>query len=104
MGDLWFDLKTGELIPEIWKKFLSWDPVYMVDRYADNLKKMKWIHLEAGLNDEYALHIGHRQFSKRLKKHGIEHVVEEYPGKHSGHHYRNLDRIRKMLSKMPLTS
>ena len=102
MGDLYFDLHTGELIPEIWKKFLNWDPVFMVDRYKDALKKMKWIHLEAGLEDEYALHIGHRQISRKLKKYGIPHELTEYPGKHGGHNYRYGMRIKKMLAKMPI--
>lgn len=101
-GDLYFDIESGELIPEAWNKFLAWDPVRMVERYADALRQMKWIHLEAGTEDEYGLHIGHRQVARRLKAHGISFYLEEYPGKHSGHHYRFGDRIRKMLEKMPL--
>jgi len=99
-GDLYFDLHTGELIPEVWKKFLAWDPVYMVDEHVESIKKLTWIHLEAGSEDEYGLHIGHRQISKKFKNHGIEHVIEEYPGRHGGHHYRFGERIKRMLERM----
>src|SRR5207249_4463316 len=97
LGDLYFDIRTGELIPEVWEKFLSWDPVRMVDRYAENLKKLKWIHLEAGTEDEYGLHIGHRQIAKKMDRYGIRYELTEYPGRHGGHHYRFGERIQKML-------
>ena len=99
-GDVYFDLETGETIPSVWEKFLAWDPVHMVDRYVDNLKKLRWIHFEAGTEDEYALHIGHRQVAKKLDKHGIKYVLEEYPGKHGGHHYRMAYRIKRILEAM----
>lgn len=101
-GDLYFDLETGELISDVWKRFLAWDPVYMVDAHVDSLKNLKWIHLEAGAEDEYGLQIGHRQISKKLKSHGINYVMNEYPGKHGGHHYRFGQRIARMLEQMYL--
>lgn len=100
MGDLYFDLKTGELLPEVWNKILTWDPVHMTDRYLDNLKKLLWIHLEAGLDDEYGLQYGHRQLSKKFSENGISHVMDEYPGKHGGHHYRFGVRLQRMLEAM----
>ncbi|MEE9227181.1 MAG: alpha/beta hydrolase-fold protein [Acidobacteriota bacterium] len=99
-GDIYFDPRTGELVPEVWEKFLSWDPLNMVDRFVENLGRLKWIHLEAGTQDEYGLHLGHRQLARRLDHHGIAFVIEEYPGRHGGHHYRFGERIRKMLNKM----
>src|SRR4051812_7268200 len=38
-GELPFDVHTGELIPDVWEKWLAWDPVRMVDRYADALRR-----------------------------------------------------------------
>ncbi len=99
-GDLYFDVKTGERISEVWKKFLAWDPVYMIDKNIANLRKLQWIHLEAGTEDEYSLHIGHRQIAKKLKTYEIDYVLDEYPGKHGGHHYRFGDRFQKMVKKM----
>jgi enterochelin esterase-like enzyme len=99
-GDLYFDLDTGELVPEVWAKFLAWDPVLMVERHLDALRSMRWIHLEAGTEDEYGLHLAHRQLARRMRDGGLAPVVDEYPGKHGGHHYRFADRIRRLLDAL----
>jgi enterochelin esterase-like enzyme len=99
-GDLFFDLKTGAIIEEIWEKYLKWDPVRMIDAYSSGAKKLKFLHLECGLQDEYGLQFGHRLIAEKLKKYGIPHQIDEYPGGHSGHHWRFVNRIKLMLSKM----
>ncbi|MBI4161482.1 MAG: hypothetical protein HY509_03450 [Acidobacteria bacterium] len=99
-GDLYFDLETGDMVPQIWEKFLAWDPIHMVDRHVKNLRTLEWIHLEAGRQDEYGLQLGHRQLARRLRRIGVECLVEEYPGRHGGHHYRFGHRVRRMLERM----
>jgi hypothetical protein len=99
-GDLWFDLQTGELIQDHYQRLLAWDPIHMVDRHVADLRSLSWIHLESGTEDEYGLHLGHRQLSAKLSAHGIAHTIDEYPGKHGGHHYRMPDRIGRMLARM----
>ncbi len=99
-GDLWFDLETGELIDEPWRRLLAWDPLHMLDRFVTELRSLRWIHLEAGLEDEYSLQFGHRQLSRKLTSYGIEHAVDEYPGKHGGHHHRMPARIQRMTERM----
>lgn len=99
-GDLWFDLHTGVVIDDVFKRMLAWDPVRMIDHHVTALRSLCWIHLEAGTEDEYGLHLGHRQISRKLKKLGIEHVIDEYPGRHGGHHYRMADRIARMVERM----
>ncbi len=100
LGDVFFDLKTGAIIEEVWQKYLAWDPVYMVDKHVDNLKQLKWIHLEAGAQDEYALQLGHRQIAAKLTQHKINYRLDEYPGKHGGHHWRYVERVKLMLQQM----
>ena len=39
--DLPFDLKTGEILQNVWNRWLSWDPVRMVENYHKNLKRLK---------------------------------------------------------------
>jgi len=99
-GDLWFDLDTGALIKDTYKRLLAWDPVRMVDRFVAELRSLVWIHLEAGSADEFALHLGHRQLANKLEGHGIAHLHDEYPGKHGGHHYRMVERIALMVRAM----
>lgn len=100
LGDLFFDLKTGAIIEEVWEKYLAWDPVRMVDKYLTALRSLKSIHLEAGLQDEYGAQLGHRQISAKLTKAGIPHQMDEYPGGHSGQQWRFISRISLMLEKM----
>ncbi len=99
-GDLFFDLETGAIRPEIWEKYLAWDPVRMVDRHIDNLKRLRFIQLEAGLQDEHGLQWAHRQVALKLKAHGIAHEVVEYPGAHGGHHWRFEGRLQRLLERV----
>lgn len=99
-ADLFFDLKTGEVFPEIWDRISAWDPLKMIDRYKENLKKLKWVQLEAGLQDQHALQLGHRQLSRRFHDLGVPHELVEYPGTHSGHHWRFEQRLIRLLERM----
>jgi enterochelin esterase-like enzyme len=99
-GDLWFDLETGAVIEDEFERLLSWDPVRMIDRHVTELRSLSWIHLEAGTDDEYGLHLGHRQLASRFRAYNIEHQIDEYPGKHGGHHYRMPERIARMVARM----
>jgi hypothetical protein len=72
----------------------------MIAKHQHALRDLKWIHLAAGLQDEYALQLGHRQISTKLTALNIDHVIEEYPGKHGGHHWRFVERIGRMLKCM----
>lgn len=99
-GDLFFDETTGEVIPEIWEKYLAWDPVRMVPKYAGNLRQLDFVLLEAGREDEHGLHLGHRQIAKQLKALEVKHEVVEYPGRHGGHHWRYEDRLVRLLNKL----
>jgi enterochelin esterase-like enzyme len=57
-------------------------PVYMVSKYADNLRKLTAIKMDWGRNDapRFPLQIG--MLSQRLENLGIPHFAEEYIGDH----------------------
>ena len=57
-------------------------PVYMVDRYASNLRKLKALKLDWGRNDSQRFPVQCGMFSQRLENLGIEHFAEEYIGNH----------------------
>ena len=99
--DLPFDLETGEVRTEIWQKWLDFDPVYVIERRQDNLRKLKFIYLDCGSRDEYHLHIGARILSKKLKRLGIKHVYEEFEDGHRSTSYR-YDRSLELI--VPLIS
>ena len=57
-------------------------PVYMVDKYADNLRKLTAIKLDWGRNDAPRFPIQVGMLSQRLENLGIQHFAEEYIGDH----------------------
>ena len=102
--DLPFVLPTGELIPQVWDRWLAHDPVRLVDRYADALKRLKLLFIDAGEKDEFALHLGARILVERLKTLAIPHHYEEHDGGHFGinHRYRvSLERMARVLAGNP---
>jgi S-formylglutathione hydrolase FrmB len=86
--DLPFDLETGEIRWEVWNRWLEHDPVRLVEKYADNLKSLKLLYLDAGTRDEFALDIGARVLSDRLKRLDIAHKHEEFDDGHMNISYR----------------
>lgn len=57
-------------------------PVYMVDQYADNLRKLTAIKMDWGRNDAPRFPIQIGMLSQRLENLGINHYAEEYIGDH----------------------
>lgn len=83
-----FDLETGELLPQRWRRWLRHDPINLVGRYKDNLRSLRGIFIDCGWRDQYRIHYGTRILSRRLREHGIEHRYEEFDGTHSSIDYR----------------
>ncbi len=96
-----FDVHTGEVIPEVWDRWLAWDPVNMVSSHADALRRAKLLMIDCGTRDQYALHLGARQLNQRLSALDVSHIYEEFDDDHSGLQYRydvSLPRIARALS------
>ena len=83
-----FEEDTGRIVPEVWDRWLRWDPVRMAPKHLDALKSMRLIYLDAGNRDEPYLDLGAQAFSKELTKAGIEHSFELFDGGHMGVSYR----------------
>ncbi len=86
--DLPFDLETGEIRQEIWEKWLAHDPVRLVEKYAEGLKSLKLLFIDAGTSDEFNLDIGANVLSKKLRDFDIPHIKEEFDGGHHNISYR----------------
>ena len=72
----------------MWKRWLEWDPLHVVDRYAPNLKKLKLLYLDCGLEDEFYLELGARALVKRLQNLGVRHEYQEFEDGHMNISYR----------------
>ena len=92
-----FDLRTGRLVDEVWALWLQHDPVRMVARHADALRSMRRIYLDAGRADEAFLDLGAQAVADELTRHGIEHTLELFEGRHGGISWRYPLGIRELL-------
>jgi hypothetical protein len=89
--DLPFDQRTGVLRPEAWQRWLDWDPVRMTARYADALRSMRSIWIDAGTRDDYFLDVGAEAFRAELRGIGVSEQViryELFEGTHAAIDYR----------------
>jgi S-formylglutathione hydrolase FrmB len=89
--ELPFDPRTGVLRPEVWQRWLDWDPVRMVPRYASALRSLRAIWIDAGNRDEFYLDLGAEAFRDALRQIGVgDDVVrfELFDGTHAAIDYR----------------
>jgi hypothetical protein len=87
--ELPYDTRTGELRPEIWERWLAWDPVRMARERADALRGLRAIYIDAGKRDEYFLDLGAEAFRRELEQLGVTDVrFELFDAKHGGIEYR----------------
>ena len=99
--DFPFDLRTGELRERVWRKWLAWDPVRMLPRHARALRGMRLLFLDAGIKDEWNLHLGARIFCSKARGLGIRHVYQEFDDGHLDVQYRydvSLPLVAKAIS------
>jgi S-formylglutathione hydrolase FrmB len=69
--DLPFRLDTGELVPDVWERWLAWDPVRMARDHGDALRATRGIWIDAGRNDEYYLDLGAFAFREAVAAAGV---------------------------------
>jgi S-formylglutathione hydrolase FrmB len=89
--ELPFDPRTGVIRPEVWQRWLDWDPVRMVPRYADALRSVDSIWIDAGDRDEWYLDLGAEAFRDELGRIGVpeERIrFEIFSAGHGGIDYR----------------
>jgi hypothetical protein len=92
-----FEISTGRIIEEIWARWLELDPVRMAPKYADALRGMRRIYLDAGTNDEFYLDLGAQAFAAELDTLGAQYTLELHDGTHSGTQYRYPGAIRELV-------
>ena len=89
--ELPFDPRTARLRPDVWQRWLDWDPVVMAPRHADALRSLGSIWIDAGDSDDYYLDLGAEAFREELRVLGVadDRVhFELFPGTHAGIQYR----------------
>jgi S-formylglutathione hydrolase FrmB len=99
--DLPFDSDTGELRPEVWERWLQWDPVRMAPRYGDALRSLRAIYIDAGKGDEFYLDLGADAFRRVLADLGItDFYFELFDGTHMQIEYRYPLALRYLSERL----
>ena len=89
--ELPFDPRSGALRPDVWQRWLAWDPVRMVDRYAEALRGLRAVWIDAGTRDEWFLDLGAQAFRDGLARIGLPDdrvAFELFDATHMGIDYR----------------
>ena len=86
--ELPFSMEDGALRADVWESWLEWDPVRMLPDHLEEMRGMRAISLECGLQDEFNLQVGTAMLHAQLDQAGIEHRFELFEGKHGGINYR----------------
>jgi S-formylglutathione hydrolase FrmB len=91
---------SGEVIQDVWDRWLSCDPVENYRDRLDSLRRLSGILLDAGVRDNYELQWGHRVLSHRLTEAGIAHKMTENPGNHGGRAEERLQAALEWLGQV----
>src|SRR5690242_17234716 len=99
--DLPFDTATGQLVDDVWARWLEWDPVRMVERNADALRGLRAIYIDAGKKDQFYLDLGAQGFRRVLERIGVTDVFFElFDGTHSAIEYRYPLALRYLAERL----
>jgi Putative esterase len=84
-----YDTDTGKLRPEVWERWLAWDPVRMASERADALQSLRAIWIDCGKRDQFFLDLGAEAFRRELDALGVtDYAFELFDGTHSAIEYR----------------
>jgi S-formylglutathione hydrolase FrmB len=97
------DVATGELRPDVWERWLAWDPVRMVRRHAEGLRSMRGIWIDAGRSDEFFLDLGAEALRRELRRirmaaKGVR--FELFEGGHAGLQWRYPLAVRWLVERL----
>jgi S-formylglutathione hydrolase FrmB len=87
--ELPFDLETGEILQEVWARWLRFDPVVLAreDEHRGTLRGLEAVWIDSGRSDEYHLELGAIAFHREVMASGIPEDrvhFELFAGKHAG--------------------
>jgi len=101
--ELPFDPASGELRPEVWQRWLDWDPVRMVPKHAAALRSLRAVWIDAGTKDDWFLDLGAVAFRDALLKAGVAPGVikfELFEATHAAIEYRYPQSLAWLCQRM----
>lgn len=72
-NELPFEIETGERIPDVWERWLAFDPVLMAreERHRETLRNLRAVWIDSGRADEYFLELGAIAFHREVMAAGL---------------------------------
>ncbi|VFJ13093.1 alpha/beta hydrolase [Candidatus Nitrosocosmicus franklandus] len=98
--ELPFDSVSGNFRDNVWSRWKQYDPVNLVPKYTESLKKMDSIYFDCGISDEFNLQIGTRVVSEKCRSLGVVHEYEQYKGGHFNTNHRYDISLRKIYEAL----
>ncbi len=96
-----FDPVTALPDPQVWARWLAWDPVRMVPDHADALRGLHAVWIDAGRRDEFKLDVGAQAFRAALAEIGVTDVAFElFDAGHGGIEYRYPLALRYLAERL----
>jgi len=84
-----YDTDTGELRPDVWERWLAWDPVRMARERGDALRSLRAIYIDCGKRDQFFLDLGAEAFRRELEAQSVtDYFFELFDATHSAIEYR----------------
>ncbi|GAB2574552.1 alpha/beta hydrolase [Kribbella endophytica] len=93
----------GEIVPAVWDRWLAMDPVAMLEQpqYADALRSLRAVWIDAGKQDEYHLDLGATAFHRAATELGGPQLhFELFEGTHGGIEYRYPMAVRWLCEQL----
>ncbi|GAA2820682.1 alpha/beta hydrolase [Kribbella solani] len=96
---------VGAIVPAVWSRWLSRDPVEMVKepQYAEALRSLRAVWIDAGREDEYYLDLGATAFHRAARQAGVPDGrlhFELFEGTHGGIEYRYPMAVRWLAEQL----
>ena len=95
-----FDIETARILPEVWSRWLEFDPVEYRQPQLAALAELRALWVDAGSRDQYFIQFGSRELHRRLDAAGVGHHHEEFDGNHSGMDWRFDQSLPWLLERM----
>ncbi|MEO7295591.1 MAG: alpha/beta hydrolase-fold protein [Candidatus Limnocylindria bacterium] len=98
-----FEPLTGRLLPDVWERWLAWDPVRMVASHAEALRGLRAIWIDAGRSDDFYLDLGADAFRAELAAGGVDEArvrFELFDGTHAGIDWRYPEAIGWLADRL----
>lgn len=86
--DLPFDRASGELVPDVFARWLAFDPAERVAEHKAELSRLRLRYVDCGRRDEYSLDVGARVVAQRIRGLGLDVRHEEFDDDHRNVGYR----------------